>query len=68
MSDSDGLCNKDALYVKLGGRGTRGWHKKQDGTCIIALLSVDNDAACYVGILMEVINLAEMSEYFARYC
>ena len=32
-------------------------------------LSVDEDAACHVGIvMMEVINLAEMSEYFARYC
>jgi len=32
-------------------------------------LSVDKDAACHVGIVtMEVINLAEMSEYFARYC
>ena len=28
-------------------------------------LSIDNDAACHVGIvMMEVINLAEMSEYF----
>jgi len=50
MSDSDGICNKDAVCVKLKVRGTRGWHMKQDGTCRIALLSVDNDAACYVGI------------------
>jgi len=69
MSDADGICNKDEVCVKLEVRGTRGWHMKQDGTCRIALLSVDNDAACYVGIaMMEVINLAEMSEYFARYC
>ena len=42
---------------------------KQDVTCRIASLSVDIDAACYVGIaMMEIINLAEMSEYFSRYC
>ena len=42
---------------------------KQDGTCKNCCLSVDEDAACHVGIVtMEVINLAEMSEYFARYC
>ena len=31
MSDSDGMCNKDAVCVKLEVRGTRGWHMKQDG-------------------------------------
>ena len=38
MSVSDGICNKDALCVKLEVRGTRGWHMKQDVSCRIALL------------------------------
>ena len=33
----DGICNKDAVCVKLGVRGTRGWHMKKDSTCRIAL-------------------------------
>jgi len=37
MSDSDGICIKDAVCVKLEVRGTRGWHMKQDGSCRIAL-------------------------------
>ena len=28
MSDSDRICNKDAVCVKLEVRGTRGWHRK----------------------------------------
>ena len=37
MSDSDGICNKDAVCVKLDLRGTRGWHLKRDETRRIAL-------------------------------
>jgi hypothetical protein len=63
MSDSDGICNKDAVCVKIEVRGTRGWYMKRDETCRMHCLSVDNDAACYVGIvMMEVINLADISE------
>jgi len=37
MSDSDGICNRGAVCVKLEDRGTRGWHKTQDGSCRISL-------------------------------
>ena len=69
MSDSDGICNKNAVCFKIEAE------EQEDGTwskTVLAelhCLSVDNDAACCVGIvMMEVINLVEMSEYLARYC
>ena len=37
MSVSDGICNKDAVYVKLEVTGTRRWLMNRDGTCRIAL-------------------------------
>ena len=66
---SDGICNKDPMCVKLRVRGTRGWNMKQDSNGELHCLLVDIDTGSYGGIMMmEVINLAEMSEYFSRYC
>jgi len=67
MSVSGRICNNDAVCVKLDVTGTRGWLMKQYGTCRIAVLLVDNEAARYAEIAkMEVFNLAAMSEYFCK--
>jgi hypothetical protein len=70
MSDSDGIRNKDDLCVKkYKSQRNKGMAHEARRNIQNCCFSIDKEAACHVGIVnMEVINLAEMSEYFARYC